>query len=98
MFNAIKRKIEKIERLDQDKIMTEILDDSKIQSDIIALNQKQLFEEGVQADGTPTGEYQPATIQGTKYYPGKIEKGQPYDHVTLKDTGAFYNSMKVESN
>lgn len=34
--------------------------------------------------------YAPRTIQN------KIRKGQPTDRVTLKDTGEFYNSLRIE--
>lgn len=97
MFKALKEKSKKIQRLNQDKMMQVILNDSVLQAQIVDLNQKQLYEHGVDANGNPTGEYAPSTIYGTSNFEGKIAKGQRYDHVTLKDTGAFYDSMVVKS-
>lgn len=56
---------------------------------IVKLNQGQMFI-GRRADGTeilPT--YKDSTIEIKK------SKGQPYDRVTLKDTGAFWDSINV---
>lgn len=67
---------------------------------IIELNtQKQLFDKGEDALGRKLsdigGEYSPATIYGTVNFEGKIQKGLPYDRVTLFDTGQFYESFFV---
>lgn len=37
------------------------------------------------------------TIKGTSEYQGKVDKAQPYDRVTISDTGAAYKTMKVNS-
>lgn len=97
MFEAIKRKAEKVKALNQDAILTEILNESDLQKKIVDLNQEQLYEGGIQADGTPTGDYSGLTIYGAAGFAGKIEKGQRYDHITLRDTGQFYDSMQVKS-
>ena len=55
---------------------------------------KQLYERGQNALGVSIADYQPykpLTIQL------KTEKNQPTDRVTLKDTGDFYESMRVEA-
>lgn len=67
---------------------------------IIELNtQKQLFEKGEDRTGTKLsdigGDYSSATIYGTTNFEGKIQKGLPYDRVTLFDTGQFYESFFV---
>lgn len=72
------------------ELLSDALKEPLIESQIIDLNQKQLFEQGIESDGTPTGEYSLKTINY------KISEGQPTDHITLKDTGDFYDSMKVE--
>ena len=36
------------------------------------------------------------TIKGTHQYRGKIDKGQPYGQVRLKDTGAFYETFNLQ--
>ena len=95
MFGAIKNVLKNVRKLDGKKILHDSLDNSQIQSDIIGLNtDEQLFKQGVFADGKPTGDYATNTIYGTPFYKGKIEKNQPYDHRTFKDTGAFYGSFK----
>lgn len=97
MFGKLKQLEKKVRSFSQEKAMKEILKEKDLQAQIIDLNQKQLFEQGIDADGKPTGDYAPSTIYGTKNFPGKIEKGQRYDHITLKDTGEFYDSMQVKS-
>lgn len=60
---------------------------------IVDMNaQNQLFEQGVNAVGVPIMDYKPyapLTIQI------KREKGQPYDRVTLRDTGDFHGSFYI---
>lgn len=57
---------------------------------IIELNTKnQLYDKGVNSQGERIGSYSARTKQI------KTEKGQITDHVTLLDTGAFYESFKV---
>ncbi|MES2382471.1 MAG: hypothetical protein V4538_15595 [Bacteroidota bacterium] len=67
---------------------------------IIELNtRKQLFDEGIDSTGRLLsdigGNYSPNTIEGTSQYKGKKAKGLPYDHITLFDTGQFYQSFEV---
>ena len=67
--------------------------DQDIKDMIIQMNtEDQLEEQGIDSLGRALGEYAPFTIQE------KIEKGQRYDHITLKDTGAFYDSWVVSVN
>jgi len=57
---------------------------------IIDLNTiDQLYNEGIDSLGNSLGEYSAYTksIKGAK--------GQRTDHITLKDTGEFYNSFRV---
>lgn len=57
---------------------------------IVKLNQGQMFI-GRRADGTELlPSYKDITIEIKK------SKGQPYDRVTLRDTGAFWDSIKVD--
>lgn len=67
------------------------VDNDETKEEIIRLNtEDQLEEQGVDRNGVSLGGYALFTITE------KIQKGQRYDHVTLKDTGAFYNSFVVE--
>lgn len=98
MFEMIKRITKNVKQLSSNKILKETLsDNTQMQYDIIQLNtQKQLYEQGLFADGKPTGDYATSTIYGTSKFEGKIQKGQPYDHITFKDTGAMYESEKLK--
>lgn len=58
---------------------------------IISLNQNdQLYEQGIKANNLPI---LPKYTAFTKAV--KARKGQRIDHVTLKDTGKFYESFEV---
>ncbi len=60
---------------------------------IIELNtKKQLYDRGINAKGESIGDYSLYTKAI------KDEKGQIFDHVTLNDTGKFYESFKVYVN
>jgi hypothetical protein len=94
MFGIAKRKLGSIVKLDQNKLLRQILSGTEIQELIIFYNtEDQLFRKGQDKLGRDLdsvgGGYSPYTIQI------KTEKGQPVDRVTLKDTGAFYDSFKV---
>jgi hypothetical protein len=56
------------------------------------MNQEQMYELGQDSNGELIGGggYSPITIWI------KEKKGQRVDHITLRDTGDFYNSMTVE--
>ncbi len=95
MFGAIKNIGNNLRLLDRNAMIREIVSQPLLQAQIIDLNQKQLYEQGVDSNGVSTGEYSLATIYGTSTFEGKIEKDQPYDHVTLKDSAESYDSMKV---
>lgn len=57
---------------------------------IIDLNtQEQLFEHGIDSQGRSLGDYSAYTKSL------KQQKGQRTDHITLKDTGEFYNSFRI---
>ena len=55
---------------------------------VVEMNtQDQLFDKGIRANKTKIGKYSPFTIEM------KRAKGQPFNHITLKDTGEFYESF-----
>ena len=75
-----------------DRVWMKVMQDNKMKREIIRLNtREQLYNKGVDSLGLPigSGEYKPFTIAE------KQRKGQRYDHITLNDTGAFYNSWVV---
>lgn len=56
---------------------------------------KQLFDRGVNALGVSIMDYRPYTPLTVQL---KSEKNQPTDRVTLKDTGDFHKSIKVDAD
>lgn len=83
--------------IDIDLIISNILKDEEFQRFIIDLNTEgQLFEKGIDALGASLGDYTIATIEGTVNFEGKKDKGQRFDHITLKDTGDFYKSFAIK--
>lgn len=89
--------------LDRVKKVKEALDSGRIAKEIVRDNdnilidmnaQDQLFAKGVNRLGVRIDEYRPYSPFTIKV---KIEKRQPYDRVTLKDTGEFYDSFYVET-
>ena len=88
------RLLKNINNLNINDIFFELWSDNRVQNYIIDLNTEgkptsQLYELGVDSLGNSLGEYSPFTI------PFKVEKGQRFDHITLKDTGDFYESFIV---
>lgn len=84
--------IANVQALTSEDLVYQAMQNPGIQQQVIDWNRFQLEEKGIEADGTPTGQYSNRTIQY------KIERGQRYDHVTLLDTGEFYNSMRVRNS
>ena len=91
-IEPIVRMREIINRLSDDAIWFNSVD-QEVKDMIIQMNtEDQLEERGVDSIGRQLGDYAPYTIIEKKL------KGQRYDHVTLKDTGAFYDSWVVTVN
>lgn len=59
---------------------------------IEAITQDQLYNRGVNGDDTEIMSYAPYAPSTIKK---KIKKGQPYNRVTLRDTGEWYNSLRL---
>ena len=62
------------------------------QQKIVEANVEQLYECGINSLGIRIDTYQPYTPYTVRI---KQEKGQPYDRVTLRDTGDFQKSFEV---
>jgi len=61
---------------------------------IRTLNLYQLYEQGVNTDAEIIGYYSPVSIY-LKGVAANYGRDSKTDHITLKDTGAFYDSFKV---
>jgi hypothetical protein len=78
----------RLNNFDIAKVSAESINETK--EKIVELNQEQLFA-GKRSDGSNIRPaYSGFTINE------KEKKGQPYDRVTLKDTGAFYAGIEVK--
>lgn len=91
MFEKIIRICKNTKALNRDVIFKKVFDNKGVQQQVVDLNQSQMFDDGVDAKGESLGQYSPFTIAL------KEKKGQRIDHITLKDTGEFYGSMKVKA-
>jgi hypothetical protein len=90
MWGAIERIINNAKKLDEKEAWLEVID-KEVKEEIIRLNtEDQLYEDGVDSLNKKLGNYSPYTINL------KNLKGQKTSHITLKDTGAFYDSFKVQ--
>lgn len=90
MFNSLHAFLQAIQRLDIDEVLREVWQMEDVQEYIVHLNTvEQLYNKGEDAKGNSLGTYSPKTI------PIKKKKGQPYDRVTLRDTGRYYATHEV---
>lgn len=71
--------------LNQNRILKKAVESNQVKAEIVDLNQSQL-QSGIDSAGDSTGEYSTTSINVYGKSPGRI---------TLKDTGEFYDSMKV---
>lgn len=93
-MNDFEKQLRKVQRFDVNAILFEVWKNPAVQNLIIELNTEgqptsQLFEKGEDSKGIALGDYSPFTTQI------KVEKGQRIDHITLKDTGDFYETWVV---
>lgn len=72
--------------LDEQDLIETVFENQGVEQLMIELNQVQLESKGVDANDETLGDYSPVSVQ--KY-------GKEPGHITLHDTGEFYNSMKV---
>lgn len=79
--------IKKFLKLDLKKEVIRILNSKKVREFVIELQQERLYNTGKDSKGNSLGSYSPFTVVI------KQEKGQRTDHITLRDTGEFYESM-----
>lgn len=95
-FTKLDRLFSKIENLSEDKLWLFSIDEP-LKEQIIELNTEvQLYGFGVDSKGDPIT----SALSGNSFYSSftveiKKRKGQNYDHITLKDTGRFYESFTV---
>lgn len=87
--------------IDETEMLHRLLNNERFVQDILDLNrQNQLFEKGVSSTDVLLsdigGDYSINTIWGVEgEYEGKIQKGLPYDRITLFNDGNFYKSFRL---
>jgi len=95
-FEPIRQKIEVLQKLNEIKVLHSILRDKEFQQFVLDLNREnQLFDEGIDANSRALAEIGGGYSGLTKAI--KKQKGQPFNRVTLKDTGDFYASFKLKT-
>jgi hypothetical protein len=95
-MDKLKKLLRSFQNLNQWELLKSLLKEKELRNYILDLNRiDQLFNQGIDSNGQSLGEYAASTILGTSKFKGKIEKGQPTDRVTLKDTGDFYKSFDI---
>ena len=91
-YNPIRDMFDRVRRFNTrfpDRYCREWLSNPEVQKEMIKANTDQLYNLGASSTGRNLGSYALYTIQE------KMRKGQPYDRVTLKDTGDFYNGFYI---
>jgi hypothetical protein len=93
MFKPLKKLCKNVKNLTSDKILIQIYAYKKVQNFIVDLNRiDQLFETGTDAKDNFLGYYSEST---ELVFGGRERNKTTSDHITLKDTGAFYKSFFV---
>ena len=94
-FNASLRnlihRLRKYREILDEELKTEIIRNKDIILKMIT--KEQLYDLGIEGRGIEIWSYQPYTARTIRK---KHKKGQPYDRVTLKDTGKFYSSLDIK--
>lgn len=93
-YNATLRNLEYRLRAFKDSLPTLLEDVVRSKEDVIvsAIANDQLYRRGINGKGEKIMDYMPYTAKTIK---NKRKKGQPTTRVTLRDTGAFHESMFV---
>lgn len=93
-YNATLRNLEYRLRAFKDSLPTLLEDVVRDKEDVIvsAIADDQLYRRGINGKGEKIMDYMPYTAKTIK---NKRKKGQPTTRVTLRDTGAFHESMFV---
>lgn len=94
-FNASIRnlvyRLRKFKDILNDELKNEIMKHEDVIIQMVVRDQ--LYDQGIEGCGISIMSYQPYTARTMQI---KQRKGQPYDRVTLRDTGEFYSSLHVE--
>ena len=95
MFERLKEIANRVIALDKGAILVRIFSEKEAKDIVLFLQKSQLFEDGERSDGSVIGYYS----DNTRGYKGLANgwRGKSFDnHITLYDTGDFYESMSVK--
>lgn len=104
MATAIEILATRLGSIDINKNLDALFSTAKYDKFIPDMIRERLWEQGIYSTGQPIKTYSATagnvysayTIEGTESYEGKKAKNQPYDRVTLRDTGDFYRSFTLQ--
>ncbi len=89
-MNRLEKIARNAQKINTNFLMKWLFASREFRDTIIYLNTwDQLYDRGIDSEGKSLGHYQPYTVFL------KELKGQPTDHITLRDTGDFYKSFRV---
>lgn len=90
MFGALTEYLDRFQKLDQNKILRRILDDSTVKEIIIDINLAQL-NDGIDSKGKSLGELSPVSVEIKK------EEGKFIDtKIRLRHDGVFWDSFIIK--
>lgn len=88
MFDQIIRRCNNVKKLDRSKILTEIFNRADVKEEVQALQEAQMYVDGVDSKNKTLGNYSDVSV---KVF------GKPAGHIRVYETGEFYDSIKVDS-
>lgn len=98
MLGALKKICRNTIKLNQNKILHDVLSATQLQYDILNLNREdQLYDKGITADNVSLGGYARETLYYKQNEAGKIGRDTKTANVTLKDSGEFYATFKFSN-
>lgn len=95
-MNAIEPMITRVRELHgaiDEELRAAVVEYSDIIIDMVANDQ--LYERGINGRGVEISSYEPYHMSTIRI---KLEKGQPVDRVTLRDTGRFHRSFRLKTD
>lgn len=83
----------KFTKLNEQDLLSEVFNYQDNVEIVLDLNRlDQLYKQGIDSEGQSLGEYSAFTVNQKLFF---RDPAQPVDRVTLKDTGAFYDSFNL---
>lgn len=97
MFEPIKQIAKNVKKINASKLFNEfVLKDSLLVEQILDLiREEQLYNKGIDGAGKFLGTYTLFTLNYKNNLASQLGNDTRSDHITLKDTGEFYNSMRI---